>query len=84
MNRSSASPAVSGTARSRWYFATISASVGGQLLGNYTGVYEVAVTIDYSDTAAKISQEAFDAEYCSIFEAFYSETPPSLQRFKIT
>jgi len=57
-------------------FATISASVGGQMLGNYTGVYEVAVTIDYSDTAAKISQEAFDAEYCSIFEAFYSQTPP--------
>lgn len=57
-------------------FATISASVGGQLLGNYTGVYEVAVTVDYSDTAAKISQEDFDAEYCSIFEAFYSETPP--------
>lgn len=57
-------------------FATISASVGGQLLGNYTGVYEVAVTIDYSDTAAKISQEDFDAEYCLIFEAFYSETPP--------
>ena len=57
-------------------FATISASVGGQLLGNYTGVYEVSVSVDYSDTAAKISQEAFDAEYCSIFEAFYSETPP--------
>jgi hypothetical protein len=57
-------------------FATISASVGGQLLGNYTGVYEVAVTIDYSDTAAKISQEDFDNTYCSIFEAFYSETPP--------
>jgi hypothetical protein len=56
--------------------ATISASVGGQLLGNYTGVYEVAVTIEYSDTAAKISQEAFDSEYCSIFEAFYSETQP--------
>jgi len=56
--------------------ATISASVGGQLLGNYTGVYEVSVTIDYSDTAAKVSQQAFDAEYCLIFEAFYSETPP--------
>ena len=55
--------------------ATISASVGGQLLGNYTGVYEVSVTIDYSDTAAKISQEDFDSEYCAIFEAFYSETP---------
>ena len=57
-------------------FATISASVGGQILGNYTGVYEVDVTINYSDTAAKISQEDFDAEYCLIFEAFYSETPP--------
>ena len=56
--------------------ATISASVGGQLLGNYTGVYEVSVTIDYSDTAAKISQEDFDSEYCSIFEAFYSEAQP--------
>jgi len=56
--------------------ATISASVGGQLLGNYTGVYEVSVTIDYSDTAAKVSQQAFDAEYCLIFEAFYSEAPP--------
>jgi len=57
-------------------FATISASVGGQLLGNYTGVYEVSVSVDYCDTAAKISQEDFDAEYCSIFEAFYSETQP--------
>jgi hypothetical protein len=57
-------------------FATISASVGGQLLGNYTGVYEVAVTIDYSDTAAKISKEDFDATYCQIFEAFYEEIPP--------
>jgi hypothetical protein len=57
-------------------FATISASVGGQLLGNYTGVYEVDISVDYCDTAAKISQEDFDAEYCSIFEAFYSETQP--------
>ena len=56
--------------------ATISALVSGQLLGNYTGVYEVSVTIDYSDTAVKISQANFDAKYCSIFEAFYSETPP--------
>ena len=57
-------------------FATISASVGGQLLGNYTGVYEVSVSVDYSDTAAKISQENFDSTYCQIFEAFYEETPP--------
>ena len=64
------------TGKKLFPYATISASVGGQLLGNYTGVYEVAVTIDYSDTAAKISQEDFDNTYCSIFEAFYSETPP--------
>ena len=57
-------------------FATISASVGGQLLGNYTGVFEVDVSVDYSDTAAKISQEDFDNTYCQIFEAFYEETPP--------
>ena len=57
-------------------FATISASVGGQLLGNYTGVYEVSVSVEYSDTAAKISQEDFDNTYCQIFEAFYEETPP--------
>jgi len=56
-------------------FATISASISGQVLGNYTGVYEVDVSINYSDTAAKISQANFDAKYCSIFEAFYSETP---------
>jgi len=56
-------------------YATISASISGQVLGNYTGVYEVDVSINYSDTAAKISQANFDAKYCSIFEAFYSETP---------
>lgn len=57
-------------------YAIVSASVGGQLLGNYTGVYELSVSVDYSDTAAKISQENFDSTYCEIFEAFYEETPP--------
>jgi len=56
-------------------FVTISASVNSQMLGNYTGVYDMSVAVNYSDTAAKISQEDFDSEYCSIFEAFYSETP---------
>jgi len=56
-------------------FATISASVNSQMLGNYTGVYDISVAVNYSDTAAKISQEDFDSEYCSIFEAFYSESP---------
>jgi len=55
-------------------FVTISASIN-QMLGNYTGVYDLSVAVNYSDTAAKISQEDFDSEYCSVFEAFYSETP---------
>lgn len=56
-------------------YVTISASINSQLLGNYTGVYDLNVAVNYSDTAAKVSQEAFDAEYCNIFEAFYEESP---------
>jgi hypothetical protein len=56
-------------------FVTISASVNSQMLGNYTGVYDMSVAVNYSDTAAKTTQENFDSEYCSVFESFYSETP---------
>lgn len=56
-------------------YVTIQASINTQLLGNYTGVYDLNVAINYSDTAVKVSQEDFDSEYCNIFEAFYSETP---------
>ena len=49
-------------------YVTISASVNSQLLGNYTGVYDLSVAVNYSDTAVKTTQEEFDAEYCSIFE----------------
>lgn len=56
-------------------YATIQASINSQLLGNYTGVYDLNVAVNYSDTAAKVSQEDFDSEYCQIFEAFYEETP---------
>jgi len=56
-------------------YLTISASTNDQLLGNYTGVYDLSVAVNYSDTAAKISQEDFDSKYCQIFEAFYEETP---------
>ena len=56
-------------------YATISSSINGQLLGNYTGVYNLNVAVNYSDSASKISQEAFDSQYCAIFEAFYEETP---------
>ena len=56
-------------------YATIKADVNSQMLGNSTGVYDLNVEVNYSDTAAKISQEAFDGEYCNIFESFYSESP---------
>ena len=56
-------------------YITIQASINGQLLGNFTGVYDLNVAVNYSDTAAKTTQEEFDAEYCNIFEQFYSETP---------
>jgi hypothetical protein len=56
-------------------YAAIQASINTQLLGNYTGVYDLNVAVNYSDTAAKISQEDFDSKYCEIFEAFYEETP---------
>ena len=56
-------------------YASIKADVNNQMLGNYTGVYDMSVAVDYSDTAAKVSKEDFDSEYCNIFEAFYAETP---------
>lgn len=56
-------------------YATVQSSINTQLLGPYTGVYDLNVSVNYSDTAAKISQENFDSDYCQIFEAFYEESP---------
>lgn len=56
-------------------YVTIKADVTNQMLGNYTGVYDMSVAVDYSDTATKITQEDFDSAYCAIFESFYEETP---------
>jgi hypothetical protein len=56
-------------------YATVQTSINSQLLGNFTGVYDLNVAVNYSDTAVKTTQEDFDSEYCQIFEAFYSETP---------
>lgn len=56
-------------------YITIKASINGQLLGNFTGVYDLNVAVNYSDTAAKITQDQFDEKYCQIFESLYKETP---------
>lgn len=56
-------------------YTTIQASINSQLLGNFTGVYDLNISVNYSDTAVKTTQGDFDSEYCQIFEAFYEETP---------
>lgn len=56
-------------------FVTISASINTQLVVTYSGVYDLNVAVNYSDTSAKVTQAEFDSEYCSIFDGFYSESP---------
>lgn len=56
-------------------FVATTCSINSQLIIPYSGVYDLNVEVIYSDTSAKISQASFDSAYCSIFEAFYSETP---------
>jgi hypothetical protein len=63
-------------------YITIQASINNQLLGNFTGVYDLNVAVNYSDTAAKISQEQFDEKYCQIFESLYEESPSLATRIQ--
>ena len=63
------------TGKKLFPYVTISSSISEQMLGNYTGVYNINVSVNYSDTAVKVSRDNFDAKYCSIFDAFYDETP---------
>ena len=63
-------------------YITIQASISGQLLGNFTGVYDLNVAVNYSDTAAKISQDQFDDTYCRIFESFYEESPSLVSKIQ--
>jgi hypothetical protein len=56
-------------------YVSVSCSINSQLISPYSGVYDLNVAVNYSDTSAKITQASFDSEYCAIFEAFYSETP---------
>lgn len=63
-------------------YVTISASINTQLLGNYTGVYDLSVAVNYSDTSVKVTQEDFDSEYCQIFESLYEETPALVNKIQ--
>lgn len=57
---------------------TISAKPVRQLVSPYSGVYEMNVSINYSQTSAKYSEVQFDEEYLDIFGSLYS-IPMSLK-----
>jgi hypothetical protein len=52
-------------------YIAISAKPVGQLVTPYSGVYEMEVSVDYSDTSAKVSASTFDSTYLDIFGSLY-------------
>lgn len=56
----------------RFPYATIKASIGGQQIIPYSGVFEISVEISYADSATRTSQSSFDDNYFSIFSRLYS------------
>ena len=59
-------------------YIAISAKPVGQLVTPYSGVYNMEVSVDYSDTSAKVSANTFDSTYLEIFASLYG-TGQSLQ-----
>jgi hypothetical protein len=59
-------------------YIAISATPIRQLVTPYSGVYEMEVSVDYSDTSAKVSFSTFDSTYLDIFACLYG-TGQSLQ-----
>jgi hypothetical protein len=59
-------------------YIAISARPIGQLVTPYSGVYNMQVAVDYSDSSAKVSFSTFDSTYLDIFACLYG-TGQSLQ-----
>jgi hypothetical protein len=59
-------------------YVSISATPARQPIGPYSGVYEMSVAINYSQTSAKYSKTQFDEQYLDVFGSLYS-TPTSLR-----
>jgi hypothetical protein len=53
-------------------YVSISATPVRQLIGPYSGVYEMNVAVNYSQTSAKYSETQFDEQYLDIFGVLYS------------
>ena len=52
-------------------YIVISARPIRQLVTPYSGVYEMEVSVDYSDSSAKVSFSTFDSTYLDIFACLY-------------
>jgi hypothetical protein len=52
-------------------YIAISARPIRQLVTPYSGVYDMQVSVDYSDTSAKVSFSTFDSTYLDIFACLY-------------
>lgn len=59
-------------------YIAISARPIGQLVTPYSGVYNMQVAVDYSNSSAKVSFSTFDSTYLDIFACLYG-TEQSLQ-----
>lgn len=57
-------------------YVLISASPASQIIDPYSGVYEINVSIDYSQTAAKYDENQFDAQYLDVFASLYNPDLP--------
>ena len=54
-------------------YASINASIRSQQIVPYSGVFEISVELNYSDSTARTTQSIFDDTYYSIFSALYSD-----------
>ena len=54
-------------------YASINASIGSQQIVPYSGVFEISVELNYSDSTTRTTQSIFDDTYYSIFSALYSD-----------
>jgi len=54
-------------------YASINVSIGSQQIVPYSGVFEISVELNYSDSTARTTQSIFDDTYYSIFSALYSD-----------
>ena len=52
-------------------YISISATPVGQMITPYSGVYQMDVAVDYSNSSAKVSFSTFDSTYLDIFACLY-------------